>query len=1084
LFQKIFSPMRVLVLIALLFTGCTGADPLFLKRSDTGIDFQNTLYFTEDFNPYTYRNFFNGGGVALGDINNDGLVDIYFTGNLVANKLYLNKGDFRFEDITASAGVACEGNWSAGSTFVDINNDGLLDLYVAKSGKPGGERRYNELFINNGDLTFTESAASYGLNIIGLSVQAAFFDYDGDEDLDVYLLNNSIRSVGAYDLIEDQREIASADGNQLLENRDGFFVPVSSEKGVYSSSIGFGLGITLSDFNGDHWPDLFISNDYFEKDYLYINQSGAGFKESSESYFDALSMGSMGADAADLDNDLRPDIMVTEMLPETLSRQKSKQVFESWDKFQLAGEMGYHKQYSRNVLQRNLDNRFYEVGRQLGVSATEWSWASLMFDMDNDGYRDIYVSNGIFKDLLDRDYLTYNANEESLRQQMRQGEEAVTALIDLMPSSAVPNAVYRNKGDFTFEDVRELWGLDESSFSNGSAYGDLDNDGDLDLIVNNIDADVFVYENQSERSGNHFLAIELKGSHKNRFAIGAKVIVYLSDGSAMMAEQYPSRGFESSVPNRMHFGLGNRTNIDSLEVIWPNRMRSVHKIQAIDQILMIDYDSSDLQPVSSEKTDLGILPAVNLAQKGINYQHQENRYIDFDAERMLPQYFSNEGPAIAATDLNGDGIDDIYLGGAKGQSGELYISSSAGYIKITDPFEAHTNSEDVQALFFDADGDGDEDLYVASGGRAFSQISTDLKDRLYLNVGSGVFEYSNQLVLPVFSTGTVAVADVDLDGDLDLWIGNRFDTRTYGLSGDSTLLVNDGRGQFTVYETEVFNQLGMITTAAFADMNGDKRPDLIVGGEWMPITVFYNLDTGWIKSEDHHFTSGMWRSISTLDLNGDGVSDLVAGNAGRNGFYKPNMRMYVNDFDRNGRIEQIYAYEVEGDYYPVHDKDELIKQLPGLKKKLLYYADYAKASMNDLFPEELLNTSLVLELESTDSMIFLSSETGYQSIPLKDEVQYSSIYAIEKGIENKDSATLYLGGNQYGFKPQYGAYDASSGWRLDLNYENELTQQIRPLNISGQIRQLRVIKADSAQDSLILLAAINNQSIQSIYVQN
>jgi len=1076
--------MRVLVLIALLFAGCTGAEPLFLKRSDTGIDFQNTLYFTEDFNPYTYRNFFNGGGVALGDINNDGLVDIYFTGNLVANKLYLNKGSFQFEDITASAGVACEDNWSAGSTFVDINNDGLLDLYVAKSGKPGGERRYNELFINNGDLTFTESAASYGLNIIGLSVQAAFFDYDGDEDLDVYLLNNSIRSVGAYDLIEDQREMASADGNQLLENRDGFFVPVSSEKGVYSSSIGFGLGITLSDFNGDHWPDLFISNDYFEKDYLYINQSGAGFKESSESYFDALSMGSMGADAADLDNDLRPDIMVTEMLPETLSRQKSKQVFESWDKFQLAGEMGYHKQYSRNVLQRNLDNRFYEVGRQLGVSATEWSWASLMFDMDNDGYRDIYVSNGIFKDLLDRDYLTYNANEESLRQQMRQGEEAVTALIDLMPSSAVPNAVYRNKGDFTFEDVRELWGLDESSFSNGSAYGDLDNDGDLDLIVNNIDADVFVYENQSERSGNHFLAIELKGSHKNRFAIGAKVIVYLSDGSAMMAEQYPSRGFESSVPNRMHFGLGNRTNIDSLEVIWPNRMRSVHKIQAIDQILMIDYDSSDLQPVSSEKTDLGILPAVNLAQKGINYQHQENRYIDFDAERMLPQYFSNEGPAIAATDLNGDGIDDIYLGGAKGQSGELYISSSAGYIKITDPFEAHTNSEDVQALFFDADGDGDEDLYVASGGRAFSQISTDLKDRLYLNVGSGVFEYSNQLVLPVFSTGTVAVADVDLDGDLDLWIGNRFDTRTYGLSGDSTLLVNDGRGQFTVYETEVFNQLGMITTAAFADMNGDKRPDLIVGGEWMPITVFYNLDTGWIKSEDHHFTSGMWRSISTLDLNGDGVSDLVAGNAGRNGFYKPNMRMYVNDFDRNGRIEQIYAYEVEGDYYPVHDKDELIKQLPGLKKKLLYYADYAKASMNDLFPEELLNTSLVLELESTDSMIFLSSETGYQSIPLKDEVQYSSIYAIEKGIENKDSATLYLGGNQYGFKPQYGAYDASSGWRLDLNYENELTQQIRPLNISGQIRQLRVIKADSAQDSLILLAAINNQSIQSIYVQN
>ena len=985
--------MRVLVLIALLFAGCTGFEPLFLKRSDTGIDFQNTLYFTEDFNPYTYRNFFNGGGVALGDINNDGLVDIYFTGNLVSNRLYLNKGDFQFEDITASAGVACQSNWSAGSTFVDINNDGFLDLYVAKSGKPDGERRYNELFINNGDLTFTESAAVYGLDITGLSVQAAFFDYDGDEDLDVYLLNNSIRSVGAYDLIEGQREIASEDGNQLLENRDGFFVPVSAEMGVYSSAIGFGLGITLSDFNGDHWPDLFISNDYFEKDYLYINQDGRGFQESSDSYFDALSMGSMGADAADLDNDLRPDIMVTEMLPETLARQKSKQVFESWDKFQLAGEMGYHKQYSRNVLQRNLNNRFYEVGRQLGVSATEWSWASLLFDMDNDGYRDIYVSNGIFKDLLDRDYLTYNANEESLRQQMRQGEEAVTALIDLMPSSAVPNAVYRNMGDFTFENVRQLWGLDEVSFSNGSAYGDLDNDGDLDLIVNNIDADAFVYENRSERLGHHFLAVELKGTDKNRFAIGAKVQVYLSDGSAMMAEQYPSRGFESSVPNRLHFGLGSRTDIDSLVVIWPNRMRSVHKVQMIDQILTIDYNPSEVKPVSSDKTDLDTLLTADLSQKGINYQHQENRYIDFDAERMLPQYFSNEGPAMATADLNGDGLDDIFLGGAKGQSAELYLSSSSGYSKSTKPFEAHKNSEDIQALFFDADGDGDQDLYVASGGRAFSQISTDLKDRLYLNTGSGVFEYSKEASLPLFSSGAVAVADVDLDGDLDLWVANRFDTRTYGLPTNSSLLINDGSGQFRPSETEIFNQLGMVTTATFTDMNGDQRPDLIVGGEWMPITVFYNLASGWIQSEDHPFASGMWRSITMLDLNGDDLTDIVAGNAGRNGFYKPKMRVYVNDFDRNGRIEQLYAYEVEGDYYPVHDKDELIKQLPGLKKKLLYYADYANASMSDLFSEELLSSSLVLELDTTDSMIFLSSKEGYESIPLKDEAQYSSVYA-------------------------------------------------------------------------------------------
>jgi len=584
--------------------------------------------------------------------------------------------------------------------------------------------------------------------------------------------------------------------------------------------------------------------------------------------------------------------------------------------------------------------------------------------------------------------------------------------------------------------------------------------------------------------GHHFLAVELKGTDKNRFAVGAKVQVYLSDGSTMMAEQYPSRGFESSVPNRMHFGLGNRTNIDSLEVIWPNRMRSVHKVQMIDQILTIDYNPSEVKPVSFDKTDLDTLLTPDLSQKGINYQHQENRYIDFDAERMLPQYFSNEGPAMATADLNGDSLDDIFLGGAKGQSAELYLSSSSGYIKTTNPFEAHKNSEDVQALFFDADGDGDQDLYVASGGRAFSQISTDLKDRLYLNTGSGVFEYSKEVSLPMFSTGAVAAADVDLDGDLDLWVANRFDTRTYGLPVNSSLLINNGNGQFTPSATDSFNQLGMVTTAVFADMNADQRPDLIVGGEWMPITVFYNTASGWVKSEDHPFASGMWRSITTLDLNSDGLIDIVAGNTGRNGFYKPKMRLYVNDFDRNGRIEQIYTYEVDGDYYPVHDKDELIKQLPGLKKKLLYYADYANASMSDLFSEELLSSSLVLELDTTDSMIFLSSKEGYESIPLKDEAQYSSVYAIEKATESTTSATLYLGGNQYGFKPQYGAYDASSGWRLDLRYANELTQQIRPLNISGQIRQLRVIKADSAQDSLILLAAINNQSIQSIYVQN
>ena len=1081
-----------LLFVLIVLSSCASDENRFVLRDDVGITFENTLYYTEDFNPYTYRNFFNGAGVALGDINNDGLIDIYFTGNLVGNELYLNKGNWQFENITDLAGVACEGNWSAGATFVDINDDGLLDLYVSKSGKPGGERRYNELFINNGDLTFTESAAAYGLDITGLSVQAAFFDYDGDGDLDAYLLNNSIRSVGAYDLIEDQRLIASDEGNQLLENRDGYFVPVSSEKGVFSSAIGFGLGITLSDFNGDFWPDLFISNDYFEKDYLYLNDSGKGFIESSDQYFDALSMGSMGADAADLDNDLQPDIMVTEMLPESLERQKSKQVFESWDKFELAVSKGYHKQYSRNVLQRNLSGKFYEVGRQLGVSATEWSWAALMFDMDNDGYRDIYVSNGIFKDLLDRDYLTYNANEESLRQQLQKGEEAITALIDLMPSSAVPNAVYRNRGDFTFEDVRTDWGLNLPSFSNGSAYGDLDNDGDLDLVVSNIDEAPFVFENRSEKDLNQFLTIQLEGPAKNRFAIGAKVLVHLSDGRSMMAEQFPSRGFQSSVPNRLHFGLGQKATIDSVEVYWPNRQKSVHPRVAVNQFLKLSYNPSQSSPIDLEGSRIEGSSEGKIDPITFDYEHSENRYIDFDSERMLPQSFSNEGPALTSADINNDGYSDYFLGGAKGQSGVLFLSKgSAGFERITEPFEAHLGSEDVEAPFFDANGDGLLDLYVASGGKAFSSVSTDLKDRLYVQTASGSFAWSSNALSEVtaFSTGALAVADIDLDGDFDVFIGARFDTRTYGKSGGGgQLLVNDGSGVFRSVQPDGFDQLGMLTTAGFADVNGDNRPDLIVAGEWMPVTIFYNAEKGWQQAQDLALeqTVGMWRGLSIADINGDNIPDFILGNAGLNGFYREGMRLYINDFDANGRLEQLYAVPVGNEYFPVHDKDELIKQLPGLKKKLLYYSDYAKAGIESIFGPELLSSAASFELDQVESSVFLSSPNGYTRVALADELQYSSIYTTAIDPAKHDSRLrVFLGGNQYDFKPQYGAYDASTGWELEIETQgDDVMQRVRPLGIDGALRKLTVTYRGPRKDSLILIAARNNKSIRSLYVKN
>ena len=1073
----------ILIVILLGSFSCENSISKFEKKSSdiTGVNFKNTLKYTEDFNPYTYRNFFNGGGVALGDINNDGLIDIYFTGNIVNNALYLNKGNWNFDDITESAGVLCENNWSTGATFIDINNDGFLDIYVAKSGKPGGDNRHNELFINQGDLTFVESSKDYGLDIEGLSVHAAFFDFDGDLDLDAYVLNNSIRSVGTYDLIQDQRNVSSDDGNKLLENIDNNFKNVSSKNGIYSSNIGFGLGITLSDFNGDLWPDIFISNDFFEKDYLYLNKNGTGFSEESSTYFDALSMGSMGADVADMDNDLIPDLIVTEMLPETLSRQKNKQVYESYDKFILAGSKGYHKQYPRNTFQRNLGNTFYEISRQLGIAATEWSWAALLFDMDNDGYKDIYISNGIYKDLLDRDYLTYQANDERISQILRSDTEDITDLIDIMPSKPLINAVFKNNGDYTFNDKREDWGLNEPSFSNGSAYGDLDNDGDLDLVVNNVNAEPYLFENHSDKENNNFLSITLKGLTPNINAIGAKVVLHMSNGKKMMSEQFPSRGFQSSVPYRLHFGLGRLVNIDSLEIFWPNRKRSIINDISVNKNLDINYSEIDSELINLKPT---FINKNNISENIIDFKHNENYYIDFDSERLLPQMFSNEGPSISNFDLNNDGIEDFYIGGAKGQVSNLFLSSSNKYNKISTPFEIHKDSEDVQSIFFDADNDGDQDLYVASGGKAFSKLSRTLNDRLYFNEsGKYVYKPSALNFSSFFSTGAVAVGDVNNDGFLDLLVGERFDVNTYGKSGSVRILINKGDGTFKTTYPEELQNIGMITDISFEDINSDNKGDLIIVGEWMPILTYLNLDSNWklISSEiGLQETSGIWQTIESSDLNNDGIPDFIVGNMGQNGFYKPNMKFFLNDFDKNGRAEAIFTYNINNKDFPIHDRDELIKQLPNLKKKLLYYKDYSNLSINDIFTEDQLSSSIKKHIKETRSLILLSNGSlSYSKYPLPAEIQYSSVHAIKiKDLNNDGFKDLILGGNQFLVKPQYGAFDASKGWIL---YGSEISSttfdELKPLNISGQIRDFSIVQSNKSTDSLLLITGITNSKI-------
>ncbi len=1062
-------------------------DTLFksLSARQTGIDFINQLVSTEEFNTYTFRNFYNGAGVAIGDVNNDGLVDIYFAGNSADNRLYLNKSNFKFEDITKKAGVACSNVWSTGVSMADINGDGWLDIYVCKSGPPGGINRYNELFINNQDGTFTEQAKQWNIADEGLSVHAVFFDYDKDGDLDAYLLNNSLRSIGTgSDLNQINRTIRDPNGgNKLYRNEGNRFKDVSEEAGIYSSTIGFGLGVIIGDVNRDGWQDIYVSNDFFEKDYLYINQRDGTFKEDMENWMREISMGSMGADMADLNNDAYPEIFVTEMLPKDDARYKTKAQFESWNTYQRKLKSGFYHQFGRNVLQlNNADDTFSEIGRLAGVEATDWSWGALIFDMDTDGQKDLFVANGIYKDLLDQDYLNFYSNPERVKEIIRTEEQAVLKLIDAMPSQAIANYAFQNQGEYSFKNQAVAWGLDEPSFSNGSAYGDLDNDGDLDLVVNNVNRPPFIYENQSKQQlGFNTLSISLKGTESNSFGLGAQITVY-ADDQQFYQEQAPMRGFQSCVDHRLHFGLGTIESIDSVIVLWNSGKKSVQKQVPVNQIVTISEDKAlEVEKVPLIKT----LTPIFKQDETISqlYKHKENTFSDFNRDRLLFEMHSASGPKLASGDVNGDGLDDFFIGGAKDSSGALFIQQSNGTFKATSQtvFQADAISEDTDGLFFDADGDTDLDLYVASGGSEFPNSSSALIDRLYLNNGKGNFKKSNQL-LPTSRfepTACIKAADWDNDGDIDLFIGIAFRPFLYGVPTNGYLLENDGTGQFknvTKQRAPTLENIGLISDAAWLDVDNDSDLDLLVVGEWMPVQLFINEDNQF-KQKPTSIPSGLWNCINAADIDADGDMDFIATNHGLNTRLsaepdKP-LQLYINDFDQNGMAEQILT-QYEGEVsYPLVLRNDLITQIPELKKKYLKFERYKNQTIQAIFSEQQLKNTVKLEVTELRSMMFLNDGKGnFEGRPLPIEAQFAPMRSVEiEDFDRDGNLDVILGGNFYRSKPELGIYDGTYGLFLKGdgrgNFEYLPSQQ-SGLKIKGEIRDFALL------DEHKLLIARNN----------
>jgi enediyne biosynthesis protein E4 len=1100
----------ILILLPVLFFSCSQEngrkDKLFtiLPPSRTHINFRNDLREDEQNNLVEYLYFNNGAGVAAGDINNDGLTDLFFTSNQNPDRLYLNKGNFVFEDITETAGVAGTGNWKTGVTMADVNGDGLLDIYVCEVGNYKNFHGKNQLFINQGNNTFKDEAPDYGLDFCGFSTQASFFDYDGDGDLDMYLVNHSVHSDKSYGRSTLRYQTDPLAGDRLYRHDivggKHVFTDVTKQAGIYSSQIGYGLGINVCDINSDGLPDIFISNDFHENDYLYINNGNGTFTERLTEMFAHTSRSSMGDDVADINNDGLPDLIVLDMLPDREKIKKQSAGEDDYELYKLKLDYGYYYQFVRNSLQVNLGGGlFSETGRLSGVYSTDWSWSPLFCDLDNDGWKDIFITSGIYRRPNDLDYLSFLTGDSRYMPLKDNSKVTDRGLYSKMPLQPNNSYLFRNNSNLTFTNVAADWGIDRKAFSNGATYADLDNDGLLDLAVNNINDYAFICKNTGKGvKPAHYLSIVLKGSGMNTRGIGSRVTFWTA-GMEQIADQYPTRGFLSSTTDVLHFGLGQNVKADSVKVTWPDRSEQVLYNVTADR--QLKFDRADAHAVKGDRT--GSPVRYEIAEpakiKGLTFLHSEDIFDDLTREKLMPHSLAAEGPAMAVGDVNGDGLTDLFIGCSAGNSPVLFIQQKDGTF-IENPVSclSKVSADITDAVFFDADGDGDSDLYLVSGGNEFQPGDPRLQDRLLINDGKGIFTLSPKGSLPVISHNGSCVrpCDFDGDGDIDLFIGSRSVPGSYGWSPNQYLLENDGKGHFRSViseKAELLKSIGMVTDAVWTDYDGDGDKDLIIVGEWMNITVFRN-DRGHFTDQTSAAglgaTSGMWNCIKAADLNGDGKTDLVAGNIGLNSILKSSpdgpVEMYLGDFDNNGSLDQVICSWENGKAFPVASLDELSAKISGLKKKYPRYADFGEKSIIDIFGKNEVQSATVKKAELLESSVFINTGNGiFIEKKLPVEAQFSPVRDIIVRDINGDGITdLILAGNDYRVRPSYGRYDASYGWCLvadSLNNYHTLMPARSGFEVKGDCRKLISVSVGKKE---YLLVGVNNDSLKVFSLKN